>query len=70
MPLGVYLYFFKGSSFTSSENAATYTYTVVAKKSPRESFKNKRKGNNNYFLHLKCEGMLHKGNYNLHLDSF
>lgn len=39
------------------------------KKNPRESFKNKRKGNNNYFLHLKGEGMLHEGNSSLHLDS-
>lgn len=39
-------------------------------KNPRESFKHKRKGNNNYFIHLKCEGMLHEGNYNLHLDSY
>lgn len=36
MPLGAYLYFFKGSSFTSSENVATYTYTVAAKKAPEK----------------------------------
>lgn len=29
-----------------------------------------RVATNNYFLHLKCEGMLHEGNYNLHLDSY
>lgn len=69
MPLDVCLYFFRSGSFTSSENVAKTTFKQLLQKNntqnPRGSSKDKRKGNNNYFLHLKREGMLHEGSYNL-----
>lgn len=71
MPLDVYLYFFRSGSFTSSENVAKTTFKQLLQnkntQNPRGSFKDKRK---DYFLHLKCEGMLHEGNYNLIIFGF